>query len=69
MPLVAAFLQYGRELDPLHGSYYSNMNGYRHGDAVLHNLTAPNASEQAARWCSLSEQFILPTNLPDMLGP
>ena len=72
MPLVAAFLQYGRELDPLHGSYYSNMTGYWHGDAALHNLTTLNASEQAAPWRSLSEQFILPTNLTaiaDMLGP
>ncbi|KAH9889041.1 hypothetical protein C8Q73DRAFT_737866 [Cubamyces lactineus] len=72
MPLVQAFLDFGPELDPSQGSYYSNMTGFWHGDLQFHNLTSLNASEAASPWRHLSEQFILPTNLsaiPELLGP
>ncbi|KAI8974598.1 hypothetical protein BD414DRAFT_498160 [Trametes punicea] len=70
-PLVDAFLAFGSELDPEHGSYYSNLTGFWHGDLGFHNLTSLNASEAASEWRHLSEQFILPTNLsaiPELLG-
>ena len=72
MPLVAAFLQYGRELDPQQGSYYSNMTGYWHADVQPHNLTSLNATEQVAPWRHLSEQLMITANLteiPEKLGP
>ncbi|KAI9063826.1 hypothetical protein FKP32DRAFT_1571123 [Trametes sanguinea] len=71
-PLVNAFLEFGSELDPKQGSYYSNLTGFWHGDLSFHNLTSLNASEAASSWRHLSEQFLLPTNLsaiPDLLGP
>ncbi len=72
MPLVAAFLPYGREVDPAKASYYSNMTGFWHGDVQPHNLTSLNVTEQSSPWRHLSEQFMIPTNLstvPELLGP
>ncbi|KAI0703928.1 hypothetical protein C8Q76DRAFT_752964 [Earliella scabrosa] len=72
MPLIAAFLPFGRELDPRRGSYYSNMTGFWHGDAQFHNLTSLNETEQLSSWRHLSEQFMISTNLtaiPELLGP
>ena len=72
MPLVTAFLPFGRELDPAHGSYYSNMTGFWHGDVQPHNLTALNTTVQNSPWRHLFEQFMTTTNLskiPDLLGP
>nr|QIE48439.1 hypothetical protein [Trametes gibbosa] len=70
-PLVEAFVTFGSEIDPQHGSYYSNMTGFWHGDVRPHNLTSLNASEAASSWRHLSEQLMLPVNLsavPDLLG-
>ena len=72
MPLVSAFLPFGRELDPQRGSYYSNMTGFWHGNLQLHNLTALNATEEVASWRHLSEQWMSASNLtaiPERLGP
>ncbi|RDX47178.1 hypothetical protein OH76DRAFT_1558028 [Lentinus brumalis] len=72
MPLVAAFLPYGREVDPAKASYYSNMTGFWHGNVQPHNLTSLNVTEQSSPWRHLSEQFMIPTNLstiPELLGP
>ncbi|OSD00125.1 hypothetical protein PYCCODRAFT_1453440 [Trametes coccinea BRFM310] len=71
-PLVNAFLEFGSELDPNQGSYYTNLTGFWHGDLDFHNLTSLNSSEAASNWRHLSEQFLLTTNLsaiPDLLGP
>ncbi|KAI0666870.1 hypothetical protein C8Q78DRAFT_1057520 [Trametes maxima] len=71
MPLVDAFLNFGPELDPERGSYYSNMTGFWHGDLQAHNLTNLNTSEATSSWRHLSEQFMVSTNLtaiPDLLG-
>lgn len=71
MPLVTAFLPFGRELAPARGSYYTNMTGFWHGDVQPHNLTALNTTEQSSPWRHLSEQLMTTTNLskiPDLLG-
>ena len=72
MPLVAAFVPAGLELDPMQASYYSNLTGFWHGDLQFHNLTSLNATEQAAPWRRLVEQWMITTNLteiPERMGP
>ena len=63
MPLVPAFLPFGRELDFIRGPYYSNMTGFWHGNLQLHNLTALSATEEVAPWRHLSEQWM---SAPDL---
>ncbi|KAI0628206.1 hypothetical protein C8Q77DRAFT_1150309 [Trametes polyzona] len=71
LPLAEAFMTFGSEIHPAHGSYYSNLTGFWHGEVQPHNLTSLNASEAASSWRHLAEQFMLPTNLtaiPYLLG-
>ncbi|OBZ78657.1 DSC E3 ubiquitin ligase complex subunit 1 [Grifola frondosa] len=63
MPLVDAFLNFGPELDPERGSYYSNLTGFWHGDLQFHNLTSLNASEYQSRWSHLAGSFVAQTNI------
>ena len=72
MPLVSSFLPFGAELDPMRGSYYSNMTGFWHGDLQLHNLTSLNSTEEKAPWRPFAEQWMLASNLtaiPERLVP
>jgi transmembrane E3 ubiquitin-protein ligase len=70
MPLVTDFVSFGQEIDPLAGSYYSNLTGFWKGDVRFHNLTNTTAGTTPSLsnpfWLKDVDAFVASANLTNV---
>ena len=67
-PLMDAFHIQGNVLDPDLESYYSNVTGFIHGDALFSNITLSSleSNESSVRWKHEAETLMSGVNTTNM---
>ena len=68
-PLLSSFMTFGSHLDPMEGSYYSNITGFIRGDTKFHNITPafkPSPSPDH-KWRQYAEKLMIGTNTTEVI--
>ena len=68
-PLLSHFQIIAPSLDPSVASYYPNITGFIHGDAVFHNITPPHTSGLSLKppWIDAAEKLMADLNMTKLV--
>jgi hypothetical protein len=68
-PLLSRFDVFAPPLDPHKSSYYPNITGFIHGDAVFHNITPPHTAGLPLKppWINATEKLMADVNMTKLM--